>query len=74
MNGYDVYGVTWLQVLPFHICYDFQGIQMMTKKTLCNIKGISEGKVEKIKEAAGKVSGVRHVVFMSRLEKVFFSR
>ena len=32
---------------------------MTTRKALCNIKGISEAKVEKIKEAALKVSGVR---------------
>ena len=28
---------------------DVQGIQMTTKKKLCNIKGLSEAKVEKIK-------------------------
>ena len=39
-------------------CRYFQGIQMCTKKALCNIKGISEAKVEKIKEASAKVSGV----------------
>ncbi|XP_037133469.1 meiotic recombination protein DMC1/LIM15 homolog [Syngnathus acus] len=32
-----------------------KGIQMMTRKALCNIKGLSEAKVEKIKEAAGKM-------------------
>ncbi|XP_031699460.1 meiotic recombination protein DMC1/LIM15 homolog isoform X2 [Anarrhichthys ocellatus] len=32
-----------------------KGIQMTTKKALCNIKGLSEAKVEKIKEAAGKM-------------------
>ena len=31
---------------------------MCTKKKLCNIKGISEAKVDKIKEVAVKVSGV----------------
>jgi meiotic recombination protein DMC1 len=33
-----------------------KGIQMTTRKKLCNIKGISEAKVDKIKEAAGKIS------------------
>ncbi|XP_003390373.1 PREDICTED: meiotic recombination protein DMC1/LIM15 homolog [Amphimedon queenslandica] len=33
-----------------------KGIQMTTRKKLCNIKGISEAKVDKIKEAAGKLS------------------
>lgn len=33
-----------------------KGIQMSTKKKLCNIKGFSETKVEKIKEACQKVS------------------
>uniref|UniRef100_A0A8C5QRD0 Meiotic recombination protein n=1 Tax=Leptobrachium leishanense TaxID=445787 RepID=A0A8C5QRD0_9ANUR len=32
-----------------------KGIQMTTKKALCNIKGLSEAKVEKIKEATNKV-------------------
>ncbi|XP_061764909.1 meiotic recombination protein DMC1/LIM15 homolog isoform X2 [Nerophis ophidion] len=32
-----------------------RGIQMTTRKALCNIKGLSEAKVEKIKEAAGKM-------------------
>ncbi|XP_073448025.1 meiotic recombination protein DMC1/LIM15 homolog [Aquarana catesbeiana] len=32
-----------------------KGIQMTTKKALCNIKGLSEAKVEKIKEAANKL-------------------
>uniref|UniRef100_A0A8C7ZJ53 Meiotic recombination protein n=1 Tax=Oryzias sinensis TaxID=183150 RepID=A0A8C7ZJ53_9TELE len=35
-----------------------KGIQMTTRKALCNIKGLSEAKVEKIKEAAGKVLNV----------------
>ena len=34
----------------------FQGIQMTTRKKLCLIKGISEAKMEKIKEAAVKLS------------------
>lgn len=33
-----------------------KGIQMSTKKKLCNIKGFSETKVDKIKEACQKVS------------------
>lgn len=32
-----------------------KGIQMTTRKALSNIKGLSEAKVEKIKEAAGKM-------------------
>ncbi|XP_056433142.1 meiotic recombination protein DMC1/LIM15 homolog isoform X2 [Gadus chalcogrammus] len=32
-----------------------KGIQMTTRRALCNIKGLSEAKVEKIKEAAGKM-------------------
>ncbi|CAH1794134.1 unnamed protein product [Owenia fusiformis] len=34
-----------------------KGIQMTTKKKLCAIKGISEAKMEKIKEAATKMAG-----------------
>jgi hypothetical protein len=32
---------------------------MTTKKKLCNIKGLSEAKVEKIKEVTVKLAGVR---------------
>uniref|UniRef100_A0A4W5JD68 Meiotic recombination protein n=1 Tax=Hucho hucho TaxID=62062 RepID=A0A4W5JD68_9TELE len=32
-----------------------KGIQMTTRRALCNIKGLSEAKVDKIKEAAGKM-------------------
>lgn len=32
-----------------------KGIQMTTKRALCNVKGLSEAKVEKIKEAANKL-------------------
>ncbi|XP_069053131.1 meiotic recombination protein DMC1/LIM15 homolog isoform X2 [Lepisosteus oculatus] len=32
-----------------------KGIQMTTRKALCNVKGLSEAKVDKIKEAAGKM-------------------
>uniref|UniRef100_A0A3Q3L9P1 DNA meiotic recombinase 1 n=1 Tax=Mastacembelus armatus TaxID=205130 RepID=A0A3Q3L9P1_9TELE len=35
-----------------------KGIQMTTRKALCNVKGLSEAKVEKIKEAAGKMLNV----------------
>jgi len=35
-----------------------QGIQMCTKKRLIAIKGLSEAKVEKIKEVTTKLSGV----------------
>ena len=42
----------------------WQGIQMCTKKKLCNIKGISEAKVDKIKEVAVKVSGVIYFEIM----------
>uniref|UniRef100_A0A3Q1I723 Meiotic recombination protein n=1 Tax=Anabas testudineus TaxID=64144 RepID=A0A3Q1I723_ANATE len=35
-----------------------KGIQMTTRKALSNIKGLSEAKVEKIKEAAGKMLNV----------------
>ncbi|XP_053737604.1 meiotic recombination protein DMC1/LIM15 homolog [Synchiropus splendidus] len=33
-------------------------IQMTTRKALCNVKGMSEAKVEKIKEAAGKLLNI----------------
>ena len=34
-----------------------RGLKMNTKKRLCQIKGLSEAKVEKIKEAIGKLEG-----------------
>lgn len=39
-----------------------QGVQMMTKKALLKIKGLSETKVDKIKEAAIK-SQASHCLF-----------
>ncbi|XP_028395091.1 meiotic recombination protein DMC1/LIM15 homolog [Dendronephthya gigantea] len=33
-----------------------KGVQMTTRRKMCQIKGISEAKMEKIKEAAGKLS------------------
>lgn len=42
-----------------------KGIQMSTKKKLCNIKGFSDTKVEKIKEACQKVVSLG---FMTALE------
>lgn len=35
-----------------------KGIQMTTRKRMCAIKGLSENKVEKIKEVANKLLGV----------------
>jgi len=51
-----------------------KGIQMTTRKTLCNIKGLSEAKVEKIKEAAGKmlVKGFSIINLMSFFSKCYF--
>jgi meiotic recombination protein DMC1 len=34
-----------------------RGLKMQTKKKLCQIKGLSEAKVDKIKEAIGKLEG-----------------
>lgn len=42
-----------------------KGLQMTTKKKLCAIKGLSESKVDKIKEAVGKVDGP---IFVTALE------
>lgn len=42
-----------------------KGIQMSTKKKLCNIKGFSETKVDKIKEACQKIVTLG---FMTALE------
>ena len=42
-----------------------KGIQMHTKKKLCNIKGLSEAKVDKIKEACAKLDGS---LFLSALQ------
>ena len=36
-----------------------RGIQMVTKKKLCNIKGLSEAKVDKMKEAVLKICGAK---------------
>ena len=46
---------TLLAAFDVSFSYALQGIQMTTKKKLCNIKGISEAKMEKIKEASNKL-------------------
>ena len=50
-----------------------KGVQMCTRKLLLNIKGISEAKVDKIKEAAAKMSDAGFITAMeysARREKV----
>ena len=53
-----------------------KGIQMVTKKKLCNIKGLSEAKVDKMKEAVIKVcgasSGFRTALQQSQSRKNIF--
>uniref|UniRef100_A0AAQ6AN60 Meiotic recombination protein n=1 Tax=Amphiprion ocellaris TaxID=80972 RepID=A0AAQ6AN60_AMPOC len=49
-----------------------KGIQMTTRKALCNIKGLSEAKVEKIKEAAGKIVGFQTAFEYSAKRKHVF--
>uniref|UniRef100_A0A3P8RWF0 Meiotic recombination protein n=1 Tax=Amphiprion percula TaxID=161767 RepID=A0A3P8RWF0_AMPPE len=49
-----------------------KGIQMTTRKALCNIKGLSEAKVEKIKEAAGKMLGFQTAFEYSAKRKHVF--
>ncbi|GIY61384.1 hypothetical protein CDAR_541611 [Caerostris darwini] len=44
------------QVLEDEVYEEDEGLQMTTKKKLGNIKGLSEAKVDKIKEAASKIS------------------
>ncbi|OZJ03230.1 hypothetical protein BZG36_03440 [Bifiguratus adelaidae] len=36
-----------------------RGVQMTTRKNLCKIKGLSEAKIDKIKEAAGKIQAMQ---------------
>ena len=47
----------WISIY-IHIVFVLKGVQMTTRKRLCNIKGISEAKMEKIKEACTKIAGV----------------
>ena len=51
-----------------------KGVQMTTRKRLCGIKGISEAKVEKIKEAVSKLSdkGFMTVLAYSEKRKMVF--
>ena len=63
-----------------HILFVLKGVQMTTRKRLCNIKGISEAKMEKIKEACTKIAGVYYDKFycyqfqyyMTRIPLLFF--
>lgn len=49
--GHDLYVIIRVYSTKFY----FKGVQMTTRKKLCTIKGISEAKMEKIKEAANKL-------------------
>jgi hypothetical protein len=57
-HGINVADIKKLQAVG--IC-TIKGVMMTTKKRMCEIKGLSEAKVDKIKEMAGKlmVSSVR---------------
>lgn len=46
-------------------CHTVESLVMRTKKSLCAIKGLSEAKVDKILEAAAKISVriIEHVLF-----------
>ncbi|XP_075225562.1 meiotic recombination protein DMC1/LIM15 homolog [Lycorma delicatula] len=46
-----------------------KGIQMCTRKKLCSIKGFSEGKVDKIKEACAKISTIDFLTATEVCEK-----
>ncbi|GBP58117.1 hypothetical protein EVAR_40661_1 [Eumeta japonica] len=46
-----------------------KGIQMSTKKKLCSIKGFSDTKVEKIKEACQKVANLGFITALEVSEK-----
>ncbi|XP_014670277.1 PREDICTED: meiotic recombination protein DMC1/LIM15 homolog [Priapulus caudatus] len=46
-----------------------RGVQMTTRKKLCNIKGLSEAKVDKIKEAVAKISNIGFLTGLEVSEK-----
>ncbi|XP_074647662.1 meiotic recombination protein DMC1/LIM15 homolog [Tubulanus polymorphus] len=46
-----------------------KGVQMTTRKKMCNIKGISEAKMEKIKEASNKLSDPGFLTALDYSEK-----
>uniref|UniRef100_A0A1B6GPJ8 Meiotic recombination protein DMC1/LIM15 homolog n=1 Tax=Cuerna arida TaxID=1464854 RepID=A0A1B6GPJ8_9HEMI len=46
-----------------------KGIQMCTRKRLCNIKGFSEAKVDKIKEACAKLSAISFLTALQVSDK-----
>jgi len=60
----DRYVLLWLQ-----------GVQMSTKKKLCSIKGLSEAKVDKIKEVTVKLSKVLgcHVIQLVAVVKLHWT-
>lgn len=47
-----------------------KGVQMTTRRRMCQIKGFSEAKVDKIKEACTKVSGEN--CFLTAAQVIFF--
>ena len=57
LMAYYIFPISTQPRTPFCLyfyCF-VQGIQMTTRKRMCDIKGISEAKMEKIKEAAAKL-------------------
>lgn len=54
--AHDIYTCTCNDSLTLSkSLFYIKGVQMTTRKKLCTIKGISEAKMEKIKEAANKL-------------------
>jgi meiotic recombination protein DMC1 len=47
--------VKMMFIVLYKGCFTVESVLMRTKKELCNFKGLSEAKVDKIFEAAGKV-------------------
>ncbi|KAL0489361.1 meiotic recombination protein DMC1 [Acrasis kona] len=50
-------------------CHTVESIIMRTKKSLCAIKGLSEGKVDKILEATSKITSAGFITGVQMLEK-----
>ena len=55
MQDHGISAVDIQKLKAVGIC-SVKGVQMATKRYLCKVKGLSEAKVDKIKEVAGKIA------------------
>lgn len=70
VDGLQSYGINVADIKKLKsggVC-TLKGLRMVTKKKLCGIKGLSEAKVDKIREAVTKLEGANVGGFVTALQ------